>query len=226
MDLHVIAPLPSAAERAAVDAIVGAAASGWSGGARNPATDGHVAYGGHAARAQRDLLLPALRAVQDRIGFVSEPALAYICRRLSVPPAIAYGVASFYALLATKARPPAVAHLCDDIACRLRGAEGIVADLVRSLGAEGAPAREGRMTWHRSPCLGLCERAPAAFFTVAGATPIVAAAGPVDAAGIVRRLEHWTETNPGSAAGAHPSTDPAPTLDELRTSVPQHGEPA
>src|SRR5690348_8385499 len=124
MDLHVIAPLPSPAERAAVDAVLGQATSGWGGGARTPATDGHVAYGGHAARAQRDLLLPVLRAVQDRVGYLSEPALAYVCRRLSVPPAIAYGVASFYALLATRPQPPAVAHLCDDIACRLAGAEG------------------------------------------------------------------------------------------------------
>ena len=71
MDLHVIAPLPSPAERAAVDAVVGANASGWAGGPRDPATEGHVSYGGHAARARRDLLLPALRAVQDRVGFMS-----------------------------------------------------------------------------------------------------------------------------------------------------------
>src|SRR5438552_17864468 len=199
MDLHVIAPLPSPAERAAVDAIVGAPLTGWSGGARNPRTEGHVAYGGHAARAQRDLLLPALRAVQDRIGFVSEPALAYISRRLSVPPAIAYGVASFYALLATSARPPAVAHVCDDMACRLAGAEQLCADMERALGPEGTPARDGQMTWHRSPCLGLCERAPAAFFTVAGAEPIVTAAAPVDAASIVRRLEGWSGSSPSSA---------------------------
>jgi len=224
MDLHVIAPLPSPAERAAVDGVLGPSASGWSGGTRNAATDGHAAYGGHAARAQRDLLLPVLRAVQDRVGFISEPALAYVCRRLSVPPAIAYGVASFYALLATKARPPAVAHLCDDVVCRLVGAETVAADLARTLGPEGEPARDGTLTWHRSPCLGLCERAPAAFFTVAGVAPVTTAAAPTDAAGIVRRLEHWTEATPGSVAGAHPSADPAPTLDALRASVPQHGE--
>ena len=32
----------------------------------------------------------------------------------------------------------------------------------------GAPARDGAATWLRSPCLGLCERAPAALFTIAG----------------------------------------------------------
>ncbi|HVA85680.1 MAG TPA: NAD(P)H-dependent oxidoreductase subunit E [Candidatus Saccharimonadales bacterium] len=232
MDLHVIAPLPSPGERAAVDTVLGAAVTGWAGGDRDPRTEGHVAYGGHAARARRDLLLPALRAVQNRVGWVSEPALAYICRRLSVAPAIAYGVASFYALLATGPRAPAVAHVCDDIACRLAGAEDICRDLGRSLGPEGRPADDGRRTWHRSPCLGMCERAPAAFFVVAGSEPIETSAGPIDAAGILRRLDSWSR-QAGAApdarpqAGAAPDARPqAPSLEALRASIPQAGDPA
>jgi NADH-quinone oxidoreductase subunit F len=220
MDLHVIAPPPSPAERRAVDAVLGSAATGWSGGTRDSRADGHVAFGGHAARARRDLLLPALRAVQDRVGFVSEPALAYICRRLSVPPAIAYGVASFYALLATRSQPPAVAHVCDDIVCRLRGAEQVISDLTRALGTEGVPARDGRMTWHRSPCLGQCERAPAAFFAVAGDSPVVASVAPVDAAGVVSRLERWAETSAADPAGVAGTPD----LASLSESVPQAGQ--
>ena len=44
-------------ERAAVDAVLGPATSGWAGGTRNPRTEGHVARGGHEARSRRDLLL-------------------------------------------------------------------------------------------------------------------------------------------------------------------------
>ena len=106
-----------------------------------PATDGHVARGGHEARSRRDLLLPALHAVQSRIGWISQPALAYICRRLTVPPAEAYGVATFYALFATTPRPPVVAHVCDDIACRLAGAEELCGT---SSGRSGRPASRPR----------------------------------------------------------------------------------
>src|SRR5512144_2471495 len=127
MDLHVVAPLPSPAERAAVEAVLGPATDRWHGGVRD-ASDGHAAHGGHEARSRRDLLLPALHAVQARVGWISEPALGYISRRLSVPPAEAYGVATFYALLATSPRAPAVAHVCDDLACRLAGAEDICDD--------------------------------------------------------------------------------------------------
>jgi NADH-quinone oxidoreductase subunit F len=189
MDLHVIGPLASPAERAAVDAVLGPPTSGWTGGRRDPATDGHATRGGHAIRARRSELLPALHAVQDRVGWISQPALNYICKRLAVAPAEAYGVATFYAMFATKPRPPVVAHVCDDIACRLAGAEALCLDLVRTLGPAGEPVRDGRATWLRSPCLGLCDRAPAAMLTVAGERSRSFAVAPVDAAGIVARLE-------------------------------------
>ena len=189
MDLHVIGPLASPAERAAVDGVLGPPASGWTGGRRDPATDGHATHGGHAIRARRSELLPALHAVQDRVGWISQPALNYICRRLAVAPAEAYGVATFYAMFATRPRPPVVAHVCDDIACRLAGAETACSDLERALGPAGEPVRDGRTTWLRSPCLGLCDRAPAAMLTVAGSEARAFAVAPVDAAAIVARLE-------------------------------------
>jgi NADH-quinone oxidoreductase subunit F len=189
MDLHVIGPLASPAERAAVDAVLGPPESGWVGGARDPRTDGHASRGGHAARSRRTQLLPALHAVQSRIGWISQPALNYISRRLAVAPAEAYGVATFYSLYATTPRPPVVAHVCDDIACRLAGAEASCADLTRAVGAAGAPIRDGRATWLRSPCLGLCDLAPAAMLTVAGEAPSVFTIAPVDAVGVIAALE-------------------------------------
>jgi len=222
MDIHVIAPLASPAERAAVDALLGPATSGWAGGSRDSATDGHAAHGGHAARAERDLLLPALHAVQDRIGWISQPALSYICRRLSIPPAEAYGVATFYALLTTRERAPIVAHVCDDIACRLAGAEEICSDLARTIGPAGDPSADAATTWLRSPCLGLCEQAPAALFTVAGETTEQVGVAPIDAVGAVARLA-------SAAAGRQIAIDdhgasPAERLATARLSVPQAGD--
>src|SRR4051794_40550097 len=189
MDLHVIGPLASPAERAAVDGVLGPPESGWVGGPRDSGTDGHAARGGHATRSRRSQLLPALHAVQSRIGWISTPALNYVCKRLAVAPAEAYGVATFYALFATSPRPPVVAHVCDDIACRLAGAEELCGDLARAFGQASEPIREGRATWLRSPCLGLCDRAPAALFTVAGESARSFAVAPVDAAGVVGILE-------------------------------------
>ncbi|MGH2583296.1 MAG: NAD(P)H-dependent oxidoreductase subunit E, partial [Dehalococcoidia bacterium] len=134
------------------------------------------------ARVRRSLLLPALLAAHARAGWLSPGAVNSICARLGAPPAEVYGVASFYALFALEPRPPVVAHLCDDIACLAAGADRLCAEIEQTVGPPGAGGPDQRATWLRSPCLGLCERAPAAMLTVAGEAPSETSIGPVDAA--------------------------------------------
>jgi len=177
MDLRFSDAEPTAAERAAVDAVLGPPQSGWEGGERVAERDGRIAHGGHAARARRPLLLPALHALQSATGWISEGGLMYVCRRLSVPPAEAWGVATFYGLLSTAPRPRRVLHVCDDIACRTRGALEVIAALERECGPEHhAPTEDAVVPpeagWLTSPCLGLCDSAPAALLTIAGSEPV------------------------------------------------------
>ena len=176
MDLKLLDAEPTAEERDAVDALLGPPTSGWDGGVRDPVRDTHVAFGGHAARAQRHRLIPALRAVQSRVGWISEGALNYVCVRLNVPPADAWGVVTFYALFSTSPRPRQVLHVCDDIACRCRGAEEAIRDVERNTGPEYHPptgdhANVGDFAWVRSPCLGMCDQAPAALMQYFGQEP-------------------------------------------------------
>ncbi len=155
MDLHFNAAEPDLEEMAAVDGCLSAVFGQSLSGDR---------------RHSRQYLLPVLHAIQDRKGWISPGALNYACRRLEVPPAEAFGVADFYSLFHTRPHPPVTVHVCDDIACRTRGAEALCAEVAAALGPEGE-SREGHATWHRSPCLGLCERAPAALAVIAGQPP-------------------------------------------------------
>ncbi|HEU4996370.1 MAG TPA: NAD(P)H-dependent oxidoreductase subunit E [Gemmatimonadaceae bacterium] len=188
MDLRIGEAEPTAEERVAVDALLGPPSSGWDGGTRDPVRDTHVAFGGHDARARRHLLLPALRAVQSRVGWISEGALNYVCTRLTVPPADAWGVATFYALLSTTPRPKRVLHVCDDIACKCRGADELIARIEKTVGPEhhaptnGDPVHVGDFTWVRSPCLGMCDVAPAAFLQEFGPEPRETSIGRLDQA--------------------------------------------
>ena len=102
-------------------------------------------------RERRHLLLPALHALQRAAGWISPGGLDHACAELEVPPAEAYGVATFYHLF-THEPPSAMdtVHVCDDVACRLFGA----VDLIDDLRAEGHHVKA-------SPCLGQCERGPA-----------------------------------------------------------------
>jgi NADH-quinone oxidoreductase subunit F len=158
VDLHFNSAAPDDAERDAVDALLGARSE----------------QRGADARGRRNLLLPALHAVQERVGWISAGAVNYIGERLTVAPADIYGVATFYHLLATAPRPPVVAHVCDDIACIGAGAEEICAQLKTS-----------GVTWERSPCLGLCDRAPAALVIAAGESPTATALAPVSTAALL-----------------------------------------
>ncbi|GAA2485410.1 NADH-ubiquinone oxidoreductase-F iron-sulfur binding region domain-containing protein [Streptomyces longisporus] len=161
MDLHFGDSKPTDDERAAVDALLGPPESSWEGADRSDA-DLRWARGGRAARERRDLLLPGLHAVNDRIGWISEGALDYLCRRLTVPPAEAYGVATFYAMFSVRPRPATVLHVCTDLACAGAGAPELCAGIEARLGPGSG------VSVQRSPCLGLCERAPAALAIKAG----------------------------------------------------------
>jgi NADH-quinone oxidoreductase subunit F len=115
---------------------------------------------GRVVRTARDslrhLLLPVLDALQSEVGHISPGAVDAIALRLNVPPADIYAVATFYALLSTELRPETVIHVCDDTACRAAGG----ADLLAAFG--------DRDDVVSSPCLGQCDRRPAAFVQRAG----------------------------------------------------------
>jgi NADH-quinone oxidoreductase subunit F len=199
MDLRLLDAEPTAAERDAVDAFLGPSLAAWDG--TDASENGHAAHGGHAVRSQRHMLLPTLHALNERAGWISPGGLNYVAQRLTVPPADVYGVATFYALFSVDQRPPRVVHVCDDIACRCAGSE----ELIAQLGPEGVA--ENGATWLRSPCLGQCDRAPAALLTEAGPTPVERELTAVDAEQVLAIL-----------AGATPSPPPS-------TTPPQAGQP-
>ncbi len=164
MDLKLLSAEPTSEERIAIDAAIAPLAL----------------RGATGVHRKRHLLLPALQGAQERVGWISEGAFNYICKTLDVPPADAYGVATFYALLATEPRARRVLHVCEDVACLPRGASALIRELEETV---GPPAHHGpsgdhvaigddEAVWLKSPCLGLCDNAPAAFLQVAGETPV------------------------------------------------------
>ncbi|HET7466379.1 MAG TPA: NAD(P)H-dependent oxidoreductase subunit E [Candidatus Dormibacteraeota bacterium] len=158
---------PTAEEIEAVDAVLGEPDSLWEGGERSPHDD-HFARGGRDVRSRRHLLLPVLHSLQDRVGWVSRGGMEYACRRLSVPPADAYAVVTFYDRFATEKRPPLAVHVCDDVACKCAGADELCAALESTFGPSGEAGSHSGAAWYRSPCLGLCDSAPAAIVERAG----------------------------------------------------------
>jgi NADH-quinone oxidoreductase subunit F len=164
MDLKLLDAEASPEERAAIDAALAPLSK----------------RGATGIHHKRHLLLPAFQAAQERIGWITEGAFNYICATLDVAPAEAYGVATFYALLAVEPRPRRVLHVCEDVACMPRGSGRLIEELERTVGPAAHHGPEGTLVemrdddavWLKSPCLGLCDHAPAAFLQVAGERPV------------------------------------------------------
>jgi NADH:ubiquinone oxidoreductase subunit E len=111
---------------------------------------------------ERTQLLPLLQAVQTRSASLSKGVLGYLSERIRVPFAELYGVASFYALLDT-GHPHVAIRLCNSVPCILAGAEQLGAVLRDATGlAHGETGPGGAIGWEWFPCVGQCDRAPAA----------------------------------------------------------------
>ncbi len=184
MDLHFTSDVATDDERAAVDRAL---------------RSEHNGASGAAARARRHLLLPVLHALSERIGWISAGALNYVSERLEVAPAEVYGVATFYALFSTAPRPPRVVHVCDDIACLCAGSQALCSLLESAFGPAGESLHNAEAMWLRSPCLGLCDRAPAALVTMAGEHPSAYPLAPVGGETLMKAIT--------SQAAAHGSAE-------------------
>jgi NADH-quinone oxidoreductase subunit F len=229
VDLKLSSAEPTKAERHAIEAAFAAH--------RAPndrlGDDQRFPDSGHAARGRRHALLPALHAVMAEVGYLSEGALNHVARTLAVPPADVYGVATFYAMFATEEQAPHVVHVCDDVACGPFGGEEILAELGDLGGPDTGDADTGdadtgdadtgdAATVVRSPCLGLCERAPAVMLQLARQPD--ASLAPATAAGVREALAHAAEVE---ESGDRPTGSPADAaFADTTVSAPQTPDPA
>ncbi|MBI4183126.1 MAG: NAD(P)H-dependent oxidoreductase subunit E [Proteobacteria bacterium] len=108
---------------------------------------------------RRDLLIEHLHLLNDAFGHLSARHLDALAREMRLAQAEVYEVATFYhhfeVVKEGGAAPPAtVIRVCDSLTCALLGAERLIAELGRRAGPG--------VRVLRAPCIGACDRAPAA----------------------------------------------------------------
>jgi NADH-quinone oxidoreductase subunit E len=108
-------------------------------------------------------MLPALRAVQQANGWVSDADIAEIAALLGVTEAELDDLATFYSLIFRRPVGERLILLCDGVSCFLRGEEDVRRALEERLGVRlGETAADGSATLVNICCVGACDRAPAA----------------------------------------------------------------
>ena len=113
----------------------------------------------------RNALLPALQEAQKVYGYIPEPVATEIGRVLHVPLADIYGVIEFYSMLYHQPIGEHGLRVCTDPACAIAGGEKIITDICQHLNIPpGGTSVDGKFHVERSPCLGLCDHAPAVLF--------------------------------------------------------------
>jgi NADH-quinone oxidoreductase subunit F len=129
----------------------------------------------------RSGLLPALHAAQREYGWISEPIAVEVARALRVPLADVHGVIEFYTLFYNKPVGKSIIRICTDVACALKDADGVLDHLcARHDLKPGQTSADGGLTIEPSPCLGLCEQAPAGLVDDAAETNIDLSANSYD----------------------------------------------
>ena len=111
---------------------------------------------------KREALIACLDAAQRSQHYISREAAAFLAEETNTSLAEVYGVATFYHMLSEKPLGKNVIRVCDSLTCHVKGGPGVLKALQEELGiATGQTTKDNKVTLLESPCMGLCDIAPA-----------------------------------------------------------------
>ena len=111
----------------------------------------------------RHRLLDILLGLQSRWRWISPGAIAQVAGAVGLTPVAVQGVVSFYSFLSLKPKGRVTIRLCDDIVDRHAGYAEVLAAFEDELGIRlGQTSQDGAFSLDQTPCIGLCDQAPAA----------------------------------------------------------------
>jgi NADH-quinone oxidoreductase subunit E len=109
----------------------------------------------------RSAVMPALRAAQERYGWLSPEALREVAGALELSPAYCKAIASFYDMYHLEPVGRHVVEVCTNLACALAGAQRVVEAFESELGVSaGETTEDGGITFRTIECAGGCGYAP------------------------------------------------------------------
>ncbi len=109
----------------------------------------------------RSAVMPALRAAQEKYGWLPPEALREVADALDLTPAYCKSIATFYDMYHLEPVGTHVVEVCTNLACALVGAQRVVEAFESELGvAAGETTEDGAVTFRTIECAGGCGYAP------------------------------------------------------------------
>ncbi len=108
-------------------------------------------------------LVQILRSVQEKYGCISNDSIEVISNELSLHKVEVESVITFYAFLSRTPKGSTIIRVCDDIIDKMAGANLVDEAFKKELDIEfGETTKDGKITLEHTPCIGMCDQAPAA----------------------------------------------------------------
>ena len=113
--------------------------------------------------SDRTRLMDIVSRVQQMNRHVSPEAMEIIAGELGIQAVEVRSVVSFYAFFSETPQGRFVIRVCDDVVDRMQGAEAVSRAFATALGiGVGETTADGQFTLEHTPCIGMCDQAPAA----------------------------------------------------------------
>lgn len=110
---------------------------------------------------KRASVLTLLHFAQDKIGYVTPEAEAWVSKHSEVPVVHVHEVVMFYSMYHKKPVGKTHIRFCTTTSCVLRGGEQVLDHLKKKLGVEnGGVTKDGKFSLEEAECLCNCEAAP------------------------------------------------------------------
>ncbi|NOZ26313.1 MAG: NADH-quinone oxidoreductase subunit NuoE [Nitrospirae bacterium] len=112
---------------------------------------------------KKGLLIPILHRIQEDYGYLPGEALERLSKKLDLPLAEIYSVASFYHQFHFTPRGRKIVRICMGTACHVRGAGKLLEALEKHFNVGvGETTEDLAMTLETVGCVGCCGLAPVA----------------------------------------------------------------
>lgn len=115
----------------------------------------------YPADRKQAAMLPALRLMQDMLGYLTPDSLRRVATTLEVSPEKTAEVATFYTQFRLSPVGTHYIEVCTNLSCSLRGAEQLVEQIQARLGIGlGESTPDGKFSLREVECLASCGTAP------------------------------------------------------------------
>lgn len=111
--------------------------------------------------SKRSALIPALHLAQADAGYLPHAIQSEVAELFGIDPNEVNAVVTFYDMFYEEPVGKHHLHVCKNISCMLRGADGLLSKLCQKLQVSpGKTTSDGEFTLIASECLAACDKAP------------------------------------------------------------------